>query len=406
MIERHFPDPAAIGAEALLDELPMGRDACAEPFADDSVAFCEAAAALFGRLPAALGPAWAAASFFFRPAALAQMRRELAGLRAPRGLAFHVTPGNVDTQFLYSWLLSLLAGNANVVRISSKLSPETVGVIHDVAALAKAPDFARIRRANRVVSFGHDKGVLDALSGACDVRVLWGGDEAITRLRESPLRPDAKEIAFPDRFSLCVIGAAGFLAQGDTEKKRVARDFVTDVWVFDQMACSSPKAIVWLGDEAAVRAASEALFALVGAELERTGARVALVTAIEKMRFGMGALADGRARRVRRLSNELVVLDADALEPLRSASWGGGLVVCVRASRAADLEALVHASDQTLTYAGLGAADVDALSDVARRRGFCRVVPVGRALAFGRVWDGMDLLGELTRLVVVERREK
>ena len=38
----------------------------------------------------------------------------------PRGLVFHVPPANVDTIFVYSWALSALAGNPNVVRISSR----------------------------------------------------------------------------------------------------------------------------------------------------------------------------------------------------------------------------------------------------------------------------------------------
>ncbi len=38
----------------------------------------------------------------------------------PRGNVFHVPPANVDTIFVYSWALSALAGNHNVVRISER----------------------------------------------------------------------------------------------------------------------------------------------------------------------------------------------------------------------------------------------------------------------------------------------
>ena len=38
----------------------------------------------------------------------------------PKGLVFHVTPSNVDTIFIYSWIISLLCGNKNIIRISSK----------------------------------------------------------------------------------------------------------------------------------------------------------------------------------------------------------------------------------------------------------------------------------------------
>ena len=61
--------------------------------------------------------------FFLRPAelhrAVASMRRDDA-MVFPRGNVFHVPPANVDTIFVYSWALSALAGNHNVVRISER----------------------------------------------------------------------------------------------------------------------------------------------------------------------------------------------------------------------------------------------------------------------------------------------
>ena len=368
----------------------MTRALTARPFADDAVAFAESVSALL----APLGGPWTAASFFFRRAAVEKMRADLSPHRIARGNVFHVTPGNVPTQFLYSWLLSVLCGNTNVVRVSSKLGEDVRGVIQRIESLAKD----RIREGNRIVSIAHDDPQLGELSRACDVRVLWGGDDTITRLRQWPLRPDAKEVAFPDRFSLSLVSTAGWDAMDDAAKTRTVRDFVADVWIFDQMACSSPKALVWVGGDS-----PSDFYERVAAELERTNVRAALVTAIEKMRFGMGGLADERVATVRRITNELVVAETSDLDALRGASWGGGLVVDVRVSSISDLVRLLRPSDQTLTYAGLTSEQLDELVAVAETAGVCRVVPFGRALAFTRVWDGMDLVEELTRIVVVER---
>lgn len=38
----------------------------------------------------------------------------------PIGNVFHAAPGNVDSLFVYSGILSLLCGNANIIRLSSK----------------------------------------------------------------------------------------------------------------------------------------------------------------------------------------------------------------------------------------------------------------------------------------------
>src|SRR5262249_35789735 len=144
-----FPDRESLSLEGLLERCPSGLVSAAEPFAPDAVAFCDAVSKYMLELPSSAGPQWAALGFFFRAAAITKMAQEVAGLerresvlRAPRGLVFHVTPGNVDTQFLYSWLLSVLAGNANVVRVSSRLPEAAKEVCRALGELANASDFS------------------------------------------------------------------------------------------------------------------------------------------------------------------------------------------------------------------------------------------------------------------------
>ena len=43
--------------------------------------------------------------------------------RMGRGLAFHVTPSNMPVNFAFSWVFSMLAGNANIVRLPSRGFP-------------------------------------------------------------------------------------------------------------------------------------------------------------------------------------------------------------------------------------------------------------------------------------------
>lgn len=50
----------------------------------------------------------------------ANSKHERAMIRLARGTVFHISPSNVDTIFMYSLLLSMLVGNCNIVRLSSK----------------------------------------------------------------------------------------------------------------------------------------------------------------------------------------------------------------------------------------------------------------------------------------------
>ena len=50
-------------------------------------------------------------------------------LARPRGLVFHLPPQNVETVFLYSWALSYLAGNANIVRLPQEISARMRAIV-------------------------------------------------------------------------------------------------------------------------------------------------------------------------------------------------------------------------------------------------------------------------------------
>ena len=40
--------------------------------------------------------------------------------RLGRGLLFHVAPSNVPTMFVYTYVIAILAGNANIIRLSTR----------------------------------------------------------------------------------------------------------------------------------------------------------------------------------------------------------------------------------------------------------------------------------------------
>ena len=112
--------------------------------------------------------------YFLRPAeltrAMARMQREDA-LVFPRGNVFHVPPANVDTIFVYSWALSALAGNHNVVRISERSADRGRHVLEALnARLADADPV--IGRTQRMVTYGRD----DAITAALEPVVRPAGD--------------------------------------------------------------------------------------------------------------------------------------------------------------------------------------------------------------------------------------
>lgn len=170
----------------------------------------------------------------------------------PRGLVFHLPPRNVDTMFIYSWLLAALTGNKNVIRLSPQRSESTnilLRLLRETLAVAAEP----AKSSTVIVSYGHEEEPTAMLSALCDVRVTWGGDSTVEIIRRSPLAPQAGEITFPDRYSLAAIRADAYADLPEQKRDYLADQFFNDSFWFDQLACSSPASSSGVGRNPALR---------------------------------------------------------------------------------------------------------------------------------------------------------
>jgi acyl-CoA reductase LuxC len=400
-VERLAPAGAPVEAPDLAEAL---RHAPAlEPFADDAVACCGALSrTLFASTGARRRPELVALAHWLRPASVLALRQQFARLaepgaaRAARGLAFHVTPANVDTVAGYSLALSLLVGNRNVVRISPRAGAQAELLCRALDEVLLDHRFEAIRAGTALVRYGHDADANEAFSRACDLRIVWGGDDTVAALRRVPLAPGAKELAFPDRFSFAVASSDAYLEADDSERDALAERLYLDAYPFDQRACSSPRLLVWVGETHAAEAGDD-LFARLAAVVAFRGYELPLGAVTGKLAFAFGAAADGRVRGVRRLGNELTVLRLADLDDFDRTHPGAGLFFEAKVPAVSYLAPFVTRKDQTVTAYGLPADELAALAAA----GVDRVVPWGEALAFERHWDGFDLLGELTRAVPI-----
>ena len=245
----------------------------------------------------------------------------------PRGLAFHVTPANVDTMFAYSWLLSLLVGNANVVRLSSRASETRSALLEAIAAVLDDPRFSRSRMRNRFILTDHDDATAATLSAAADVRIVWGGNATVEHFRRFPIPVHGRDIVFPDRHSMSILDAASVAALDDVELASLADRFFNDAFWFDQGACSSPRLIVWRrGAEAAETELAVRRFrdAVVEA-VERRGYAAETGMALNKMAFATEAAARGGVTYIEHRVNEAHWVRLGSMGDYDRENCGGGL---------------------------------------------------------------------------------
>lgn len=406
-VEQVVPTAPAAEVEPVLEPLTSISAPSLAPFAAEAIDYCDAVARAILRSPSARShPALVALAYWMRKASVTRLASQFAALEteetmlAPRGLVFHVPPTNVDTMFVYSLVVSLLVGNRNVVRISPKRSEQ----MELLCAILEQPlndaSFANIARMTRIVSYGHEPEISTPLSLAADVRVIWGGDETIRAIRSLPAKPSCKDLAFADRYSFAAIDASAYLTAAEGARRALAQQLFNDAYWFDQMACSSPRLVVWTGEPWEIDQASPDLWSLVEEQIEehRYSLPTGVVTA--KLGFLYGTAIDRRVEHCRQHSNELSVLRLADLSDFDRTHPGAGTFFEASVRSLLDLTAFVTRKDQTLTVFGQPEETVRAFVRATNGRGIDRIVPVGEALTFGRFWDGYDLLQELTRRIV------
>lgn len=313
-----------------------------------------------------------------------------------RGVAFHIAPSNVPVNYAYSLFTGLICGNANIVRIPSKDFPQVSVINKAINKVLSEEKYEKLRPYITLVRYERDKKNNDYFSSICDVRIIWGGDDTIAELRKSAIAPRAKEITFADRYSLAVIDADAYLREGNME--RLALDFYNDTYLSDQNACTSPRVVVWLGQR--VSEARELfwkeLFRLVESKY-----RFQTIQGVDKLsQLYISATQYGQVSKENGYNNLLYRVKVDKLSSeLMKYRGNSGYFYEYSCHDITELKDLCNDTHcQTICLVGDNSI-VKPLIDLGVK-GIDRVVPVGHTMDFDLLWDGYNLVEELTRKIV------
>ena len=379
------------------------------PFETTQVDFCDTLSkALFDQPDIRDFPDLAALAFWLRRGHVMELKERFASmpdrhqLLVPRGIAFHIPPRNVETMFVYSWILSLLTGNANIVRLPTKESKTyelLFGVIQEVL---QRVEFHKIQETTCLVSYGHEEEITEFISAHADIRVIWGGDETIRTIRQFPLKVNAKEMVFADRYSYGAIHSFRYLQADPEERQQLARDFYRDVFWYDQEACSSPRILIWTGPHEITKDASHDFYWRLHKVLEEKLFCLPLGAVLQKQTYLYAKALDLDISAVQTYGDALTVVKLPHFDARCREHCGSGLLYHLSIEDLREMTHFVNDKDQTLVYYGYEMEDLYRLAERLNGRGLDRIVPIGRALNFDYIWDGYDMLAEFTRRTQVE----
>ena len=399
-----------IGNEQVLEQMRTGN---ALPLFDgDVIQFLDAISKkLLKHKLAKTYPDLVTFGFWCRKASVLEMKKSVSWLSGAeehgawgRGIVFHVAPSNVAMNFAYSFAAALLAGNRNIVRLPSKMFPQVDGFCDVVKEVLK--ENSKWQRFVCFVRYGHEKEITDRFSEMSDVRVIWGGDATIREIRKSPLKIRGKEIVFADRYSIALIQAGEYLKLPEGQKKQAARNFYNDTYLMDQNACTSPMLLVWLGEKETVKKAQD-LFWDTAYVWIRQKYELQAVQAVKKLQaaYRLAAAVPGTVlvKNNKFSDNRVVRIKVPGLSSeLMGYRENSGFFMEYETADLEEILPVLTERCQTISY--LGDPLKNELAELVKKHcppGAERMVPMGKTMDFSLIWDGYDLLREMSREVSV-----
>lgn len=380
------------------------------PFADNVIDFLNAlSGALLKDRESRIYPDVVTFAFFCRKGNLLKLKDEYVGddvLRMGRGLLFHIAPSNVPINFGYSLVAGLLAGNTNIVRVSSKQFLQVDLIIKHLHVLLASGEYDEV--ANRIALVRYDR-TSDAnamFSAMCNVRVIWGGDATIANLRQNAIPPRSFDVCFADRYSIAAINPDSVMEASDADIKKLAEAFYNDTYLFDQNACSAPHTIFWVtngngnnngNDNANVNNAKERFWKTVH---EHTAAKYQLqaVMSVDKLTAFYRQAACMDVRKEDMPDNVVVRAELKQLpkniEDFRCAC---GYFSEYTVESLDEIAPAINIKYQSLAYYGFSKNELHDFVIRNRFKGLDRIVPIGETTAFALTWDGYNLIDTFTR---------
>lgn len=313
-----------------------------------------------------------------------------------KGIIFLIPPTNVGTLFCYHAALSLLSGNKTIIRLSSKASILSICLCNIINNILERTEFEPISQNLTILSYKHSAEITKFFSLRCDARIVWGTDKTVQEIRRIPLAANAIDISFSNKFSWVAIDAKSFLSTTDLSLSRFIDTFFSDLTLFDQKACTSPKILVWIGHEELTKKASEKLSKLLLEKHVTTVPHLLLGNTVEKaetLYALMACMSKSQLVFNHQFLSYLKVTSPtlEDLDKIRQFHRGNRILLEISLPKLSAIHKLTTKTDQTLSYYGFNKTD---LAEFIRKRNkfsFDRIVPIGRTHSFSEYWDGYNL---------------
>lgn len=315
-------------------------------------------------------------------------------VRIGRGVVFHISPSNIPIQFAVSLVYAMVSGNASIIRISNKEFEQVNILCHEINELLLG-QYKIFRPYINIIRYNHNNDITTLFSDMCDARIIWGGNRTIETISNIALPPRAVELKFADRFSIMVIQADNYIEMNHED---VARDFYMDTFFVDQNACSSPRVVIWTGNK--IEIAKKIFWNSIQKIVEEKYEYKEISGCEKLLKFTLLASKDRNIRMLKK-NNKLVIVKVEKLYPeLLNYKGNCGYFFEYETQDLEEVIQILNKQCQTIVSCGVDPKDIRKMIVKSGIYGGDRVVKCGHALDLSFVWDGYDMVRELSRIIM------
>lgn len=313
------------------------------------------------------------------------------------GLVVHITPSNIPINFAFSFVFGLLSGNHNLVRLPSENWPQIKHLVSIFEKVSKKKIFNDLRKTNLFIKTERDDFFLKELIACSDGLVVWGGDSTISNFRKYEKKPRCCEIYFPNRNSSLIINSKIFKSISKKDLLQFSLNFFNDTYLVDNNACSSPRQIYWVGKDNEISKAKKKYWQSLNQVLNKKEYNLNIVALIDKYLDILNSVEKrGSKIQINKQSNNIWTTNKN--EDVVVGRYGR-FVECSYKNLELALKN-INDDEQTLTYLGFNPLEIKKKLFLLKAK-VDRIVPMGRALEIDFIWDGIDILSRLSRVVDV-----
>lgn len=316
-----------------------------------------------------------------------------------RGLCCHWMAGNVQILGLFALVQCIMTKNVNLLKVSSHDEGVFAGLLSAFEGLTYTTKDGYtisgddLLKTIGVVYFSRNAGKLgEQMSKNAEVRIAWGGREAVETVAGYPSKYDCETVIFGPKLSFAVVSKE--MLSDEQAAKKLARRVSVDVSVFDQSGCASAHNL-FIEKGGAV--SPERFCQILNESMGKTEIQIPKptmspeqVSAVHSIRgvYDFCGLSMGSET----MSYSILLDDKDDLhKPVYSR------VLFVHAVDSI-MQAVKHVTEDIQTI-GVEATPEQAVAfaEAATPMGAVRFPQIGRMLNFEMPWDGIVLIDRLVK---------